>query len=270
MKQSSSSPAVRPQHGFTLIELLVVIAIIAILAGMLLPALSRAKAKGEVTACLNNNKQMALLMRFYTDENNEVYPGHRNGNLPGFPGGTVILTNWWGVTIQGYRPTITNIFRCPSLKARRLDNGITWNWKFDSHFVGYGMNAFFLGRYPYGPETVTLGGIRFETAAWFKRTSIVAPSRTMEIGESMPTSNREWSSSLWWPSSCMDAKASTTRGFEGVDFLRHKTGGTASFADGHSEVRKDSQINPPADPISGNAKALVNSEFWDPLNRANR
>jgi len=266
----------KPRHrtvrvvAFTLIELLVVIAIIAILAGMLLPTLSRAKAKAEAISCLSNLRQIALMMRFYTDEYNDTYPGHRNGNLPNGQS-QVIITNWWGVTIQGYgKSQQSNLFRCPSLKKRRLDNGIPWEWRYDSHFVGYGINAFFLGRHPYGPETLTVAGVTFATAPWFKRSGIVNAANTMEVGEAMPTINREWSSSLWWPASCMDAKASSTRQFEGIDFLRHRTGGSASFADGHAEIRKDKTINPPADPYSGNAKALINSEFWDPLNRARR
>jgi prepilin-type N-terminal cleavage/methylation domain-containing protein len=80
-----SRPALAGREGFTLIELLVVIAIIAILAAMLLPALSRAKAKAQTTQCINNMKQLQLCWHMYCDDNNDSLP----------PNGTQAMGTSW-------------------------------------------------------------------------------------------------------------------------------------------------------------------------------
>ena len=110
----------KEKNGFTLIELLVVIAIIAILAAMLLPALSKARERARQSACMNNLKQCGIAYLMYTNDYDGWIPANNNPSWTPYK-------HWSRYLIQnGYIPANGKICFCPSGPPKKYDCNYTY------------------------------------------------------------------------------------------------------------------------------------------------
>src|SRR5260370_14120968 len=158
--------------GFTLIELLVVIAIIAILAGMLLPALSKAKESGRRIACINNLRQLGMSVIMYVDDNQGKYPVRQ---LPGA---------WPTQLRDGYKNL--RVLLCPS-DAPNPTTGLNdpVKWPADSaprSFIINGWNDYFQKQLGTNFGMAQIVGMSMPESA------ILYPSDTILFGERLTES----------------------------------------------------------------------------------
>ena len=156
------------RRGFTLIELLVVIAIIAILAGMLLPALSRAKESGRRISCVNNVRQLGMALRMYGDDNTGLYP-LRSGSV-----------RWTTALFDDYKNT--NVLMCATDPHPQSLQADPVHYPVDCAARSYminGWNDFFYQDYPDKFDQYMAG----TSPMSIKESDIKYPTDTITFGE---------------------------------------------------------------------------------------
>jgi prepilin-type N-terminal cleavage/methylation domain-containing protein/prepilin-type processing-associated H-X9-DG protein len=167
------------KKSFTLIELLVVIAIIAILAGMLLPALNSAREKGRTSSCQGNAKQIGLALSLYNAAFDDFYPTSEvEWNAIGTkPTWSDVILPYIGSDISNAaRYDRGGVFICPTQKS------VKSSWK---AYISYGINRDFVGRENYTNRTWASkkdGGV--------KASSVSSPSSQLIVTETWYSANR--------------------------------------------------------------------------------
>lgn len=235
------SPKARARvKGFTLIELLVVIAIIAILAGMLLPALARAKQKGGQAKCVSNLKQLCLGTLMYVDDNNDVFPGTASRNTYGYHPEDWI---YWRTNRAKYPPiekspivtslgsSSSNLFRCP---VDRIDSERLTGDANGPYFYSYSMTSWGTdGSRSAGFASVFQGAVDKPTPYLFKMAATKQPSKKIMLAEEQ---------SAHRPGESFNPKGGEAIINDGrwvpdgdVITVRHNKKGDVGFADGHVE-----------------------------------
>jgi prepilin-type N-terminal cleavage/methylation domain-containing protein/prepilin-type processing-associated H-X9-DG protein len=212
----------RKTIAFTLIELLVVIAIIAILAALLLPALSRAKAAGQSTACKSNLHQIGIALRLYTDDF-QKYPACADTDSAR-PGAVVSL---WDAKLLALVANNRDLFHCP---ADRLTPPWTNATGLPRRNPCYGYNMAGTGRYPGSGESLGLDG-GFDqrmTGQALSANRVRAPADMIGVVDCKPkTGGADGDLDDLFPINLLVELAP-----------RHNQGENAVFCDGHVEYAK--------------------------------
>ena len=165
-------------EGFTLIELLAVIAILAILAALLLPVLSRAKARARQPVCMNNLRQISLGVRMYAEDSSDAFPPATNGPPASFTAYTQLMKSYVGLT--GTKPERAKLFACPAdtfywgYGEGWISQGLHQQARF--YYSSYGFNG---GNFPSGTPPVP----RWPGIAGRKLSSIQEPVKTVLVLE---------------------------------------------------------------------------------------